>query len=566
MLTNEIKKILKTFNNQSRFYSIRKDNLLWIYDSYSHDIYLFDDYLIQKIIQEKMRYVNHCFEKCNLIDTSNLLFQLAKIDLCKQDSFLLPPPQKDVVYTMINTSHRCNLNCSYCYRDKTNLTVNNINNIEKAINFIMDEYRPNAIGYVFTYSMTSESSLDIDLLEQILEKYPNFEQRTFKETDIKKETAIQFYELLLHDLNLENKVFTTNYNSIISEILSILNRVLENKNLFEILNLSEDIFNEYDLPDVRNRESVSKWKLLRINSLMIEKKYGIFLNYRSIPWLTFNFFTNGTCANKRFLDLLKKINVQKMDISLDGPEEVHDFNRKFYNKTGSYSQVRKNIGIILKQGIELNCSAVITPFFPKPLEIAIHAKQLGFKSISMVPVRYGCINSFNKENIEELISGYDSLFKELEVQILDNNFELIKFLKDDLSLSAVITFLNKTKKIQRCEIDNQLVIDVDGNIYQCLYNCSEKIDCIGNIKNGVNTNIEQSTLLVSNREPCNTCWARYLCGGTCYYTSKKEKSTYSKNNTIECKLKKFLCKRALEFIIFLRENGIQAESFFDKIV
>ena len=37
---------------------------------------------------------------------------------------------------MINTSNRCNLNCSYCYRDKKNSNVISISTIDKIFKFI----------------------------------------------------------------------------------------------------------------------------------------------------------------------------------------------------------------------------------------------------------------------------------------------------------------------------------------------------------------------------------------------------------------------------------------------
>lgn len=565
MITKEIQKVLNKFNDENRFYKKETESATWIYDSYTHDIYPFDKRLVLNTVKNQKRIISNYLKSQPLQEIANLFYVLAKINMCNQDSFILEE-KSNVANVMINTSHRCNLNCSYCYRDKNNVRVNNIENIKKSINFVMNKYKPEAPGYIFTYSMTSESSVDIKILEQILEAYPQIEAQQYKREDIKEESAEKFYRVLAKDFRIEKKSEPDNIESMIDKIVQLLNSLIEDKNLYDNLNMTEESFNENDIEDVWNRTTISRWRLLRLNRSIIERKYKYFINSRTIPWLTFCFFTNGTCVTDEYLSLLKRINVKTLNISLDGPEEVHDKNRKYHDLSGSYKNIVKNIKVFLREGYDLSCSTVITPFFPKPLEIALHVKELGFKSLAMVPVRYGSVNSFNDVTINDLINGYGALFKRFEQDLLNQDYELLTLLKDDMCITSIITFLDKTKRVQRCEIDNQLVIDTDGKIYGCLYNCNEQSECIGSIEDEKISSFEDFPLLVSERIPCNTCWARYLCGGTCYYTTKKENSVYNMRNSIECKLKKYLCERSIELIIFMKENGINPIEVYNNIV
>ena len=43
----------------------------------------------------------------------------------------------------------------------------------------MKKYKPRASNFDFTYSMSSESSIDIDILKQVLSEYENYEPQFF---------------------------------------------------------------------------------------------------------------------------------------------------------------------------------------------------------------------------------------------------------------------------------------------------------------------------------------------------------------------------------------------------
>ena len=127
--------------------------------------------------------------------------------------------------------------------------------------------------------------------------------------------------------------------------------------------------------EIQNRHNFSAWKANRVNRWILEVKYGEYIDFskKAIPqYPSFSVFTNGTCATSDFIHLVKAAGINPLYISIDGPQKVHDFNRKFNSGKCSYGEVLKNIRVFQNEKISLCASAVLTSHYPKPLEIALH--------------------------------------------------------------------------------------------------------------------------------------------------------------------------------------------------
>jgi uncharacterized protein len=65
-----------------------------------------------------------------------------------------------------------------------------------------------------------------------------------------------------------------------------------------------------------------------------------------------------------------------------------------------------------------------------------------------------------------------------------------------------------------------LSVDADGDLYACHRLIGDRSFDMGDVRNGPD-NARRASLLrtahVDLAEPCQSCWARYLCGGGCYH-------------------------------------------------
>ena len=177
----KIEKVRNLLKDKSRFYIIQNKKFVYIYDSFAHKIRILTKHLYQII-------TNQSFQ-CNtrILESEKKYFEkiIDTIISQKEKSISGTKTEQKKFIVNLNTSHRCNLNCSYCYKNKNNRIIATNDHLRKAINFIIHDYAPNANEYVFSYSMTSESSVDIDILKAIKAYYVDFEDYTFKKSDIK---------------------------------------------------------------------------------------------------------------------------------------------------------------------------------------------------------------------------------------------------------------------------------------------------------------------------------------------------------------------------------------------
>ena len=527
---NVKRNIFSETKNENRFFKIQGNTESWYYDSFTHGLYKIGDNL----------------------EAAEKVLKTVKEDI------QTVPEKSPSAYVMLNTSNRCNLDCAYCYRNKTNPEVNTFETAKKSLDYVTKTYKPDSKSYVISYSMTSESSVDLPLLKLIADEYINYENYQFQSSHINKNTFDFFYSQLKDDFkNLNDIPFPQNNRH---EVAGYLNKLLNKRNLIDLLGMTEDMFDSGCQKEIRKREILAKWRVFRLNRWALDIKYEKFLKKRKSPLVTFWFMTNGTCASKEYIDFVKSCDINPLWISLDGPKEVHDYNRKYNNGNGSYDEVIQNIKIFKENRINIKASAVITAYFPKPLKIIKHFSSIGVDQISMTPVRPGTECSFTEENIQLLINGYDEIYTELKKNALNNDFSLFKLLKEDVTLAAFYSFINRTKIYKRCDFDNQIVINSKGEIYPCFYFTGNRDFKYGDIENGIDEEKMRQSIIVTERESCKECWARYLCGGTCHYGSYKNQGDYMGTDLIECKLKKHLAEKCLELIVFMKENEVSLEN------
>lgn len=557
MVKEDIKKILPLIDNPHRFFKIQGEQYLWFYDSYTHGLYPIDSLVLESIKQTGAKYL----EKLTIEENLRFLGFLKAIrDLPKDSTNLSIPDEKCSV--MINISNRCNLDCSYCYRNKKHSNIMSLDVLKDSIDYVTKRYKPNASEFVFSYSMTSESSLDLEILEKIAEEYVNYEDYRFRESDFNEKLFHDFYLRLKETIgdNFSEEKFPKENAK---DIVKFLNRILGKRNLFDSLNLSESMFRNNDRNEIRNRNILAKWRLFRLNRWCLELLFDKYIKRRKVPYVGFWFMTNGTCASERFISFIKSCDLNPLWISIDGPDSVHNANRIFNGGKGTYDEIVRNIQIFKKNHIRIKASVVITKAFPKPLEIIRHIQFLGFDEIVMTPVRPGCEQSFDNKTVEDLVIGYDEVFEELENNAIKKNFRLFSFLKNDMILAPFYSFLNRVKIYKRCSFDDQIVINSKGEIYPCLYFVDNKEFCYGNIKEGIDRRKLNHNIDVKNRFSCSDCWARYLCGGTCFYGAYNLTGNYLNVDLIECRIKKYLAEKNLKLIVFLQEHNISFQEILN---
>lgn len=268
--------------------------------------------------------------------------------------------------------------------------------------------------------------------------------------------------------------------------------------------------------------------------------------------LIFSMTTNASLLTTEIAQYLNDHNVN-LTISLDGPKEIHDKNRKLaLNNQGSFDKVIDNV-----KNIEKN----IPEFAKKLLFNAVIDAKNDFCCIDKFFMDYetvkdiGLISSLVTENYKKTSNNFYEdyncktqyeLFKIFYSLIKNNNIkncsrivskeynEIVKF-SESLITQKMIP--EKAHPSGPCIPGvNRLFMTVDGSFYPCEKVSEEsKIMNIGHVDTGFNIDKAKKILNIGkvNEESCKNCWAIRFCS-ICAASLDVAENEFSKKKKEEC--------------------------------
>jgi uncharacterized protein len=278
-------------------------------------------------------------------------------------------------------------------------------------------------------------------------------------------------------------------------------------------------------------------------SKTINKKISVFFN------------TNGTILSEEIIRYFNRISRQ-FNISIDGSQSVHDEVRRFANGKGTFSVIQANIQKLKELNYTLLGSSVLTAQYPYPAQVLNFLLDLGFDDVLMKPVRFGNGLSFDENNISGLKYGYEEYFHMFYQDLRNGDFSRIKKYMNDFPLRFFQLILFKQKKFRRCYWGfNKMSVNHRGEIFPCDSALNMADFKVGDIENGMDWSKYSGLLQVDVRGQCKSCWAKYICGGTCYVKSWLDQRDYLWIDPVECELNKFLIESSLRLMFQLIDEG-----------
>ena len=268
--------------------------------------------------------------------------------------------------------------------------------------------------------------------------------------------------------------------------------------------------------------------------------------------------TNGTLGLK---DEIANSIAPPMDISCDGPKHVHDDVRIYVDGKGTYDDVSRVAKKVLSLHPSIGVSAVLTGKHTNFVEIFRHLRdELGFSNIYMKPVNLSPLVEWglNQMTLDAFKKGYSDL--------VDHFISLPKenLLKDLLALNNEDYFMrffyrvkDRAHQVYRCGAGKSgYYVDTNGKFYACAHFIGKSGWHIGDLDTGFDKEkVDQfKKLHVDTREPCKSCWARYLCGGGCYYQAAITNNDIEKPDLVKCELILHLCSESIRLLAFLKQN------------
>lgn len=250
----------------------------------------------------------------------------------------------------------------------------------------------------------------------------------------------------------------------------------------------------------------------------------------------FSIVTNGSLLTKNVADKLYNYGLRYVQITLDGPENVHDKRRYFDGGRGSFNIIMKN----LKYAQDIfNVVLRINIDYSNESEIEELLESLKINGINNVRIDPHMVheNLFRNEAWDENIPRKNE-YKEIKKiwnKIKENGFKI----PDDAFRLGICV----------AHIDEDIIVDPYGNIYPCWAFTGDKKYIKGKLdKNGditiLNKNlIADKAAMAWKNDECIDCPYLPMCFGGCRFFSVLNGDSFSDK---ECRKESF--KETLEFV------------------
>jgi uncharacterized protein len=269
--------------------------------------------------------------------------------------------------------------------------------------------------------------------------------------------------------------------------------------------------------------------------------------------ILFSTHTNAYLLNRERIDYIRE-NEAMIGISIDGDQEIHDFNRKTKSGKGTYEIIEKNIQYMFSKDWRWSpgATATITAQNMDMVRIHKHIYGLGFRHINFKIIWTNANNdlAITGDRVDTLNAEHKKLFDFFVEEAREKHS--VEYLKSIMipfnrvgSMVAKV-FANETIT-QRCYAGDRIIVfSQEGDIYPCgpfTYVDNFKI---GSVKEGKKP--EKFIKHVDEIEHCKECDVRYLCGGTCPTISDLNDKGHQGIVEDNCRFTKYLVEITHAFI------------------
>jgi len=239
--------------------------------------------------------------------------------------------------------------------------------------------------------------------------------------------------------------------------------------------------------------------------------------------ITFSITTNGTLVTEADADFFEEHGFA-VTVSLDGVGARHDAQRPFRNGQGSYERIMRRIAPLLARQRRMQVSARVT-VTPRNLDLRATLDAFidaGFHSVGFSPM-LASPSGQGEMRAEDLALMLDQMIdcgREFERRTLARRRYPFANM-----LNAMREIGRGTHRPYPCGAGGgYLGVSASGDLAACHRFVDDEEGAMGSLAQGVDVARQAAWLAerhVHRQEPCNSCWARYLCGGGCHHEVMK---------------------------------------------
>ena len=233
----------------------------------------------------------------------------------------------------------------------------------------------------------------------------------------------------------------------------------------------------------------------------------------------FSITTNGTLLRDDDVEFFEEHGFA-VTISVDGLRDAHDALRPFKGGRGSFDETMRRVAPLLRAQRRMQVSARVT-VTPRNLELRAALDEFiarGFHSVGFSPM-LAAPNGAGEMQADDLEAMLGEMIDcGLEYERRTKAGERYPFAN---MANALREIHRGTHRPYPCGAGaGYLGVSADGDLAACHRFVGDEEGAMGTLVDGVDRARQNNWLAsrhVHRQEPCNSCWARYLCGGGCHH-------------------------------------------------
>ena len=247
--------------------------------------------------------------------------------------------------------------------------------------------------------------------------------------------------------------------------------------------------------------------------------------------VTFGLNTNGSLLTDRVGAFLAREGIVPV-ISFDGPAPVQNRQRPFRNGRGSFDRVRRNVDRLRTLMPDLTAQATVCAG-SDPFAIRRGVEEAGFRRCVLnrpspaLPRGPGDadagLDTAACAEAEEARRKTAERMTEYRRAEVDGLFVAVR--DRDLAGAAPSREMDVLAQLAAgrrnpasCAVGRGLAaVAADGDVYPCPSFLGLEAMRLGHIGDRAEEMVDRRRTAVENLPACRSCWARYLCGGGCFY-------------------------------------------------
>ncbi len=226
--------------------------------------------------------------------------------------------------------------------------------------------------------------------------------------------------------------------------------------------------------------------------------------------------TNGTQFNAKTIPVLKSIKAH-LTVSIDGPAEINDVNRPTKGGKGATAQVIKGLQLLLRDKTGLGNIGLSGVFGKNNLDL-----EKAYDFYKSFDVEWFDFTYDHLETLPEHSRAYTEQVLKMAEKALSTEGE--KGLRKIKFFDSLFLRLDLQDRIENyCGAGKSyLVVDARNNLYTCPWLVGEAGEIVGTQDKLFKDKLDSYQAPLIEKNGCQDCWAKYLCGGGCMYIHRNK--------------------------------------------